>query len=161
MRELIIRENLCTIKPVNDTHSDRYYMQAIIKTLLSLTRGKFYVEVSRENYATTYLKENLKQIMVDNNSFKFSSFEVSFFSDGISEELIEILPQLWFAYEHTAFCFFEENEIGINIKRKPWSEITTNTKSYVLFKGMQEDVIWIGKSNELTFDLVQKVTNIF
>jgi uncharacterized protein YlxP (DUF503 family) len=67
-------------------------MRAIIKTLLSLTRGKFYVEVSRENYDTTYLKENLKQIMVDNNSFKSSSFEVSFFSDGISEELIEILP---------------------------------------------------------------------
>src|SRR5690606_34921577 len=138
VRELIIYDkfhnDLCSIKPVNDTHSDRYYMRAIIKTLLSLARGKFYVEVSRENYDTTYLKENLKQIMVDNNSFKSSSFEISFFSDGISEELIEILPQLWFAYEHTAFCFFMENEIEIDIKRKPWSEITTNTKSYVLFK---------------------------
>ncbi|MEZ0006277.1 hypothetical protein ABH942_001640 [Flavobacterium sp. 28YEA47A] len=165
MRELIIYSkhdnNLCSIKSVDNTHSGEYYLRAIINTLLNLTGGKFYVEVSRPNYGTTHLKENLKQIMVDNNSFKSSSFEVSFFSDGISEELMEILPQLWFAYEHTAFCFFMENEIEVDVKRRPWHEITTNTKSYVLFKWVEEDVLWIGKSNELEFDLVRKINNIF
>jgi len=157
VRGLIIRKNLCSIKPVNDTHSDRNYMQSIINTLFNLTKGKFYVEVSRPNYHTAHLKENLKQMMANNKSFNCNNFEISFFSDGISEELIEILPQLWFAYEHTAFCFFVENEIQIDIKRKPWSEITTNTKSYILYKGIEEDVLWIGKSNELKFDLLQNI----
>lgn len=161
MRELIIYNkydnNLCSIKSVDDTHSGTYYMRTIINILLNLTRGKFYVEVSRPNYDTTHLKENLKQIMVDNKSFNCTNFEISFLSDGISENLRDFLPQLWFAYEHTAFCFFVENEIAADVKRKSWSEITTNTKSYVLFKGIEEDVLWIGKSNELEFDLLQNI----
>ena len=161
MKELIIHENcqnnLCSIKSIENNYSDRNYMESIIYSLLNMTHDRFYVEASRPNYEITSLEESLKHIMLDNKTFKFTNFGISFSDNRVSKELIEILPLIWFGYEHIAICFFIRNEIQFDIKRKPWYEITENQQSYVLFKGIEEDVIWIGKSKELTFDVLKTI----
>lgn len=159
MKELIIYENhhnnLCSIKSIENTYSDRNYLINIITTLYALTKGYLHVQASRPTYEydTTDLEVRLKSILINNCSFRYTDFEILFCNTKIEEELLEILPIIWFAYEHIAFCFFTESRIEFDIKRKPWYEITTRSKSYVLFKGVEEDVIWIGKSDELKFDL--------
>lgn len=95
----------------------------------------------------------LKTISNINCNFKSSDFEISFSSANPNKSLFEFLPMIWFAYEHVSFSFFIENEIEFDTKRKSWEEITSRFKSYMLFKGAEEDVIWIGKSNDLKFDL--------
>ena len=34
---------------------------------------------------------------------------------------------------------------------KPWYEIANMVESYIVFKGIEEDVVWIGKSDNLEF----------
>lgn len=126
-------------------------MFSIIKGLSGLINGRLYVGVSRPNYDVAVLIEQLKAVNVGNDSFKYTDFELLFYTNNIDDHLVEILLLLWFAYEHTAFCFFVKEEIEFDIKRKSWYEITTSFKSYVLFRGDEEDVVWIGKSDELKF----------
>lgn len=146
-------DNLMSIKPIENIYSDRGYLASIIKKLLALTNGSFYLEVSRPNYETSNLVTQLKTISNINCSFKSSNIEISFSSANPDKSLFEFLPMIWFAYEHVSFSFFIENEIEFDTKRKSWEEITSRFKSYMLFKGAEEDVIWIGKSNDLKFDL--------
>jgi hypothetical protein len=157
MKELKIHNNekgnLLSIKPVDDTYSDRSYFIIIITTLFALTKGCFHVQASRPNYNTIDLAIQLKGILSSNCNFRYTDFEISFCNTKAEENLLEFLPLIWFAYEHISISFFIENKIEIDIKRKSWDEITKSSKSYVLFKGVEEDVIWIGKSSELEFDL--------
>jgi hypothetical protein len=157
MKELKIHNNekgnLLSIKAVENIYSDKNYFIFIISSLFALTKGCFYVEASRPNYDTNDLVIQLKGILNSNCNFRYTDFEISFWNTKVEEKLLEFLPVIWFAYEHISFCFFTENKIEIDIKRKSWYEITKGSKSYVLFKGVEDDVIWIGKSNELEFDL--------
>jgi len=157
MRELKIHsneaENLLSIKPVGNTYSDRNYLIFVITTLFTLTKGSFYVEASRPNYDTTDLVKQLKEILNGNRSLRYTNFEILYWDTKVDKKVLETLTTIWDAYEHVSFCFFTENKTEIDVKRKPWYEITTSSKSYVLFKGAEEDVVWIGKSNELKFDI--------
>lgn len=157
MKELKIHSNekgnLLSIKPVDNTYSNRSYFIFIITTLFALTKGCFYVEASRPNYNTNDLLIQLKEVLSSNCNFRYTDFEISFWDTKAGEKSLAFLPSIWFAYEHISVSFFVENNIEIDIKRKSWDEITESSKSYVLFKGVEEDVIWIGKSNDLEFDL--------
>ncbi len=56
--------------------------------------------------------------------------------------------EIWLEYEHPSLIAHNENKL---IMRKDfyadsWSETTSLIKSIVLFKGVEEDVLWIGKS---------------
>ncbi len=159
MKDLKIHNNekgdLLSIKSIENTYYDRNYFISIVTTLFSLTKGCFYVEVSRHNYDYNAINLilQLKAILNSNCNFEHTNFGTSFCTNELNESLLETLPVIWFAYEHIAFCFFTENKIEFNVKRKPWYEITKMSKSYVLFKGIEDDVIWIGKNNEMKFDL--------
>jgi hypothetical protein len=63
-----------------------------------------------------------------------------------------LLPSIWFHYQYVSFTFSHNCAIKFNIKMLPWYAVTTKVSSYVLFKGAEEDVVWIGKSKELKFD---------
>lgn len=157
MKELKIHSNengnLLSIKHFDKNYSDRNYFISIIESLINLTNGVFYTEASRPNYDITDLLRQLKGILSDNCNFRNTDFEILFWCWEMGEKVLGILPTIWDAYEHVSLCFFIENTIEIDIKRKPWYEITTRSKSFVLFKGVEEGVIWIGKSNELKFSL--------
>jgi hypothetical protein len=148
------RGNLSSIKSVEDTYSDKSYLLALFARLQCLTIDSFFcLEASRPNYALPDLEGQLKMIPVNKETdFKMTKFELFFCHKKIPTELFELLPEIWFAYEHVALLFFYEGRPDFEIKRKPWYDTTSKSKSYVLFKGIEEDVIWIGKNPELVFD---------
>lgn len=157
MKELKIhskeKNNLLSIKPIDDNYLDKNYLISIIRSLFTLTKGCFYVEVSRPNFDTSYLALELQSILDRDSGFRYTAFEILFYSKHINEELLKVLSVLWFSYEHVSFCFLKKSESEIDLKRKSWYEITEKFESYVLFKGVEEDVIWIGKNKKLKFDL--------
>lgn len=153
--------NLISIKPIANIHSDRQYLASIIISLLNLTKGCLYIEASRPNYNVNDIIEDLKRIFINNDSFKSNFFEVSFFCHEINDALLSILSEIWFAYEHTAYCFFVDDKIEFNVKRKAWYEITSRIDSFVMFRGIEEDVLWIGKSNGLEFNIESHGDGIF
>jgi hypothetical protein len=160
MKELIIydnyQNNLCSIKSIKDNYSDKIYMKNIVKKLSDLTTGFFHIDASRPTYEynVTELAILIKNVLNDADSLKYNDFGVLLSKHKIDSDLLELLPMIWFSYQHAAFCFFEE-EIKLDVNRKAWYDITKNSKSYVMFKGAEEDVIWIGKSQEFNFDFLK------
>jgi len=69
--------------------------------------------------------------------------------------VINLLPLIWFHYQHVAFSFFRSSGNKFITKVMSWKDITQKETSYVMFKGAEDDVVWIGKSKELKFDLNQ------
>lgn len=145
--------NLISIKPLEDIYADRRYLIFVIVNLFNLTKECLYVEASRPNYDVSNIIKKLKGILINNDSFKSSFFELSFFCNEVDDALLDILSEIWFAYEHPAYCFFVEDKIGFDVKRQAWSHITSQIDSFVMFKGAEEDVLWIGKSDDLEFRL--------
>lgn len=149
--------NLISIKSIEDCYADRRYLASIIDKLFSLTGGCLYIEVSRPNYDVSLIMEKLKNAFPDNIDLAtyVNFLEVSFCYNGnkLSNDMRDILSDIWFSYEHRAFCFFVNSEVEFDLNRKPWYKITSGSDSFIMFKGVEEDVLWIGKSDSLAFEL--------
>lgn len=154
MKDIRKKGNLLSIKSIEDIYADKQYLKMLMYKLFSLTQGLIYIEASRPTYEYDIydLVDNLTPIL-SNNNFNFDSFGLSFKVNEISTNLVDLSPIIWFAYEHVTFCFFKESSTEFNLKRKSWNYITSNAISYVMFRGAEDDVIWIGKSDELEFML--------
>jgi hypothetical protein len=148
-------KNLMSIKSVEDNLTDRKYFESIVTLLYSQASENVSIEASRPNYNIISLTAELKSILKDYGELNYSNSEISFYVNSIKPNLLEFLPQIWFAYEHVSLCFFKNVDLGLDLglSRKPWFEITENFSSYVLFKGIEEDTLWIGKSEELEFNI--------
>ncbi|MNG72952.1 hypothetical protein D3C87_875210 [compost metagenome] len=143
--------NLLSIKPLEDVYSDRVYFINLILTL-SFEKSYFIINASRPNYDEPDLLAKLKSVLDNKENFSYDNFELAFAGRILSQETVNLLPSIWFHYQHVTFTFFCNPVIKFNTKRIPWYDITTKVSSYVLFKGAEEDVVWIGKSKELKFD---------
>jgi len=160
MKEINIHErygkNLCSIRPFENIYQDHVYLASKILYLFSLTGGVLHVQVSRPTYEyePNEMGRKIKIILKNNMNFDYKSdfFEFSFHCSDFNDELLNMLSKVWFAYEHVTYIFFADRKGGLDVKRMPWYVITSNAKSFVMFKGAEEDVVWIGKSKELTFD---------
>lgn len=163
MKELVIYEdhqnNLCSIKSIKNNYFDNDFIKSIICKLLEITHGDFYVEASRPTYEynTNDLVSRLRVILNNNHNMKYNDYEILFKQRKVEGELLEILPMIWFAYEHVTFSLFKESNIEFDTYRKNWNEITSKQNSYVLFKGIEEDVLWIGKSEAQSFEKLKMI----
>lgn len=68
---------------------------------------------------------------------------------------LELLAKYWVAYEHITITI-KENSATIekpkHLFKYTWTEmIQVMSASFVFFKGVEDDVIWIGKSPEIEF----------
>ena len=145
--------NLISIKPLEDIYADRQYLISVIDNLFKRTKGCLYIEASRPNFEVNHIIEKLKTILKHNDSFESNDFRLSFQCNEITNELFYILAKIWFAYEHGSISFFPIEKINFEINQLAWYDITTYTDSIVMFKGVEEDVIWIGKSDKYEFNL--------
>lgn len=152
--------NLCSLKSVPETYEGKTYLAFLIATIHLKTGGPLYAELHRRNYDVRPLLEQLDKFsdhifdLTKDNETAIFSIKAGHMSDA----LLYLLSELWFAFEHSSFCFFES---GIpapkSIYRKGWSDITSQSTSYVMFRGAELDVVWIGKSDELAFDFIENM----
>lgn len=70
---------------------------------------------------------------------------------------VNFLAGMWFDYEQPSFVFFtnllefEKNKTELLNKNLSWKEIVSLCSCYVIFKGVEENVIWLGKSSNINF----------
>lgn len=149
------KNNLISIKPIEDIYYDRCYFISIIENLSKQTNGCVYVEVSRPNYIIDGIFEKLNDFLINSSgiSYTINSFEISFSCIEINKDFFDLLFLIWFGYEHSTIVLLSQNEINYNdVYRKDWFTITSKLNSFVIFKGAEEDVVWIGKSEDFEFD---------
>lgn len=150
----IDHNNLCSIKSVEKGYSDKQYFFSILSRLFNLT-GHLFVQARRPYYNVESAIQNLRSIRdrVDDLNITPNFFEISFYFDGPSgdDDLFNLITDIWFEYEQPTFCFFYEKHIHLSEKKISWQEITRQWDSFVIFRGAEEDVVWIGKSSELKF----------
>lgn len=97
---------------------------------------------------------NIKNLQI-NRKYNFMSFYMDFF-EGISSVFFNLFSTLWFSYEQPSFIFIKEklkNDDLISLQSKEsfsWQDFTQTVGSYVMYKGSREDVVWIGRSKNLT-----------
>lgn len=148
-------ENLLSLKSDNMLINNNVFVE-ILELFQKEVHGVFYIEGSRETYEydTKVIKYQIDKTLKNEDIFLYSDFEMKVKGVNINSELISILWRFWHAYEHVIICFLVDEINKIDITRNAWYEITEHYKSYVLFKGIEQDVIWVGKSDKLNFDFL-------
>lgn len=149
------RNNLCSIKFNGDNYFIRTNLIALLESHLALVEGDLYVEIARPEEDVNSLINQLNMVNSIANSMNVTEdfFEVSFMctKDDINNRLLWQLSELWICFQHVSVVITSKKG-NINFqKRLAWYQINHIVSSFVLFKGVEEDVVWVGKSDDLTF----------
>lgn len=165
--DIIIYKNdnnqLLSIKGFDYDYQSKQYLLKLLNKLIQFA-GYVLIQVRRNNYEDSSIDKLKKEgVSLGISSLKVDSnlFEISFKFDAAKskEELLSVLVELWYSFEQPAYWFFTneealENNIEALLNNNlTWKEVVTLSNSYVMFKGIEEDVVWIGKSEELEFHI--------
>jgi hypothetical protein len=72
-----------------------------------------------------------------------------------NDELVDLFSNLWFTYEQPALIIVRDTlypnkrVLALLRKRVSWKETTSSTPCIVVHKGVEEDVLWVGKSEKI------------
>lgn len=154
-------ENLCSIAGFENT----FFGESIIREILGKLFQKTNIviaEIQRPYYEPELLKKSIIDISSEVENLKIDEdwFSISFdyHAKEDNDKFIELFIDIWFGYEQPTFSFFvtaQEKKSYQNLiigNRMSWRDITDISSSYVLCKGIEEDVMWIGKSKNLKFN---------
>ena len=115
------------------------------------------------NYYVNELMEKVKQQGISNlitNLEIEHNVLISFQLDSgteLPEQIVTTLADLWFGFEHSSFYFFKSKEelrkhtptilnYGLS-----WQRVSELPNAFLFYKGIEEDVVWIGKSKDIPF----------
>ena len=149
------RDNFCSFKFIGDHYFIRTNFIALLESHLTLVEGDLYVEIARPEKDVNGLINQLNSVNSIANSMKVAKdfFEITFTckKDDINNDLLWQLSALWICFQHVSFVMTLKKGSFNFRNRLAWDQITAVTPSFVLFKGVEEDVVWIGKSDGLSF----------
>lgn len=154
-------ENLCSVAQIENSFSGKYILRDILNRILrntvlviaSIERPFHTVQSSIVTISQIY--SELRDLIIDENLFSIS---FKYYTKENNDEFINTFLEIWFEYEQPTFSFFV---IGQNIKtyntleinrRMNIEQIASLSPCYILCRGIEEDVIWVGKSENLKFD---------
>ncbi len=165
MIDVKVHENennqLLSIKGIDGDFYSKQYILCLIRKLFEQT-NYVLIRVKRNNYQDPCIERlrnlgyslGVKDLEIDSDLFEISfNFNVK----ESNQTLLLILVDLWYAFEQPNYYFFNTKEdFRLNYERilinnPSWLVITNMTSVYVMFKGAEEDVIWLGKSINLGF----------
>ena len=155
---------LLSIKGVDPNYSGKIYLQNVLNVLIQNSHCTL-IHVRRNYYEDHNLKRlasQVRNLLVEDIRIEDDLFEISFhFSkDQLTGDVLWILIDLWFSFEQPAFFFLKETgSLEVNYERfltesLSWSQIANIASSCLMFKSVEEDVVWIGKSSDLSFDSI-------
>jgi hypothetical protein len=168
MRNIVVyvnkNDNLCSIKPVEHDFSGYNYLIKLLEYLSDNLNSIIYVNVSKPYYETQELVNRLKSFQEILFELYISDdlFEISFYvsKSNLSCDIIKLLTDIWFEYEQP-FFILTSSEVSnadilnlINNRRTKWYHVTSCINAYVMYKEVEQDVVWIGKSSDLNFKYI-------
>ncbi|AQX08381.1 hypothetical protein [Elizabethkingia ursingii] len=159
----IYKGNLLSIRSsYKHLNQIEFLLEEIFPILHNQLPGCLFIECSRPTYEydLSDLSTEIKSSIEDKDIYFFFSKSENHYSDNDfkNNEILNILPKLWLAFEYLCFRFTNVKNNNINdYYRRPWYEITSVIESYIVFKGIEEDVIWIGKSDNLEFKEILEI----
>lgn len=148
--------NLLSIAELRDGYEGEKYLASTIQELSILTGGYVYADLSRPNYDVSAQIAHLRNALSGHDvTVAKEYFEVTFVYSlsQSNDDLFAIMAKLWFAFEHVSYIFSADKSRISDIRRKSWYEVTSRLTSYMMFKGAEDSVLWIAKSDNLKFNL--------
>lgn len=158
--------NLISIGYIQNDYCGRTYLRYLIQEFVQSTYA-LYVNANRRNYILDFAP-NLINIF----SEKKVSVKVADLDDGISfwwnsknkldeNLLFDLLIDLWIEYEQIFILFSnEKNDINKRVlSNLSWDIICSEMNSFIMFKSVEDNVIWIGKSSQLNFPFIEGNTS--
>ena len=153
--------NLVSISFEGNDYHIRSFIRNVFEKLLDTsnysiieTRRPYHgVEktISKMDIVLDYLKDISCDKYFNEMSFLYDRNKLMDF------DFIELCVEVWFEYEQPCFVFsnLENDKSGNNInpmmKNLKWDKKINYYKGYILFRGVEENVIWIGKSLDIEF----------
>jgi hypothetical protein len=152
-------KNNCSIAGIS-----KYIIRDILNRMLATTKS-VVATVERPYYKIELSINSISNILGNIEELKIADnlFSVSFIYDVIEDnsKFIETFIDIWFEYEQPCFCFFVSKQSSEVCKhwfddknrfRYYVNEIVDKSPCYVIYKGIEEDVMWIEKSKTLEFN---------
>jgi len=144
--------NLLSFSTINLTYwKDRIIFKKIIETLFRKKNMIYFFGQRPENSIFINNINNMNLIYYDEKYFDIIlSFNKS--SDFYIDNL-ELCTEYWTRYEQAIFLFSDDRDLIGDKKylRKSWKDLVSLSDSFILFKGIEENVTWIGKSELINF----------
>lgn len=151
-------EFLFSIAGVNDSFNGRYQVRELIYHILRTT-AFIRVEAKRPFFQPSVSYALLKRVsgQIEHLNLPKDLFSVSFDYSVLedNDDIVQLLAELWFDYEQPFFSFFQsllDKEKKIEPKMT-WKDVTEMALCFVMFRSVEEDVVWVGKSKDITIDL--------
>jgi hypothetical protein len=158
--------NLCSIKSIENQYSDILYFQYLFQRILKVSNlvtvqvRRPYNKVDDVVNKVNNIAEKINYLKIEHKNIALS-FSYNVITDN--EDFIEVCSSIWFGYEQPAFCFFSESITNDDInyildnQMLAWYDITKLFSCFMVFRGIEEDVAWIGKHRNLTYDMIIKM----
>ena len=161
------KSNLVSVKSItNQIWEDKIFFKNLLKHFLE--DRKHILMIGRLSYLPikdSFIRNVLELIPKKNVTInEKESNHVSFYYsvDPANDNLHELINDFWIIYEQPALIITDNIEayLSINLERMSWVDLCSVTESaYVLFRGIEEDVLWVGKSYALKFPDMEKIIN--
>jgi hypothetical protein len=159
MIDIKIQSNnqLCSIKPIDINDASKFKFSQIIQKLSDDLHFGLVV-LKRRNYDNNTLEDLINyrfQLGVYNVVLDSDVFEISFcFNTGkVSGHLLSVLFEFWHSFEQPTYYFFETSgfiyQDSFLRHVLSWQEIVNTFNSALLFKDVEEEVIWLAKTEGL------------
>lgn len=124
---------------------------SLVNCLLETTNGSVWIHGARPDSGCYQLKDlYLFSVIEGGNNSNILSIELTKSDKLKRSDIIWTMFNIWQSSQHCEIIFLLE-EYSLGSQWRPWSVIARLAKSYVIFKDAEENVIWIGKSDELSF----------
>jgi hypothetical protein len=71
----------------------------------------------------------------------------------LNEDVFDLINSFWYYFEQTSLLITNDLKAyaELDIKNMYWHDIVQKSNSFLFYKGLQEEVIWIGKSGNINF----------
>jgi hypothetical protein len=160
MKNFSKRNDLYSIKPIEDKYKDRLFLQDFFSNLL-LHSSVVIVHAMRPFGDTEKSFSKLNNITQSLHGLqmnkKSSSFSFWYYPQPEENyDFVQTFIEIWFDFEHPGFIFLIDDDLKtieflMNNKLLSWKDIERIAKGFCVFRDVEEDVLWISKHPELSF----------
>lgn len=151
--------NLIALSPLKlNLWSDRIFFQYLIE---SFAENNAYL-VSTNSRPYNEYKEIIEDaekiipkdfILFSRQQKRYAEFRWYVATQDLKDNIVELIYTFWNSFEQVSLVFTSEIDkyISVDIRNTFWEDLTKLSESYIFYRGLEDDVLWIGKSSTLNF----------